>query len=185
MKLSLLFGIIITGFGCILLLFIFESLSSNESISFQQRNNNENKLNYVTEYNLNGDILECTVVDKSNTPFVWRNSGIDTIGLIKFRMYQGKIGIWKPNPTNKNLINTDSSELNKIYQKFKLNKLSINRELGKLIPENLPTSQKNSTTNTSTNRNKSVTNSVNKPASSPNQSPEPSTGTTTKKADEL
>jgi hypothetical protein len=185
MKLNLLYSVLITGISSVFILFIFENLSSTGSISSQQINLTGNKLNYVTEYNLNGDILECTVVDKSNTPFVWRNSGIDTIGLIKFRMYQGKIGIWKPNPTNKNLINTDSSELNKIYQKFKLNKLSINGELDKLIPKYQPPTQKNSTTNTSSNGNKGVANSVNKTQTSTKQSSKASMGTTTKNADDL
>jgi hypothetical protein len=88
------------------------------------------------EYKLNGDVLEWTVVDKSNNPFVWKNSDKDLEGIIKFRMYLGKIGIWKPNTTNKNLINTEASELNKIYQKFKLDKLIIEEKLNKIYVNN-------------------------------------------------
>ncbi len=199
MKLNLLFGVIITGFGCILFLFIFENLSSTGSISFHYINKTQNKINYVTEYNLNGDILEFTVVDKSKTPFVWRKSGVDTIGLIKIRTYQGKIGIWKPDNTNKKIICTDTSFLNKVYEKFKIDKLLINDKLSKTIVNNQQAINERSRVSNRSNRHNGVNPSYyiapsikkrepNKKlinSQTPNKNQKPSTGTTTKNADDL
>ena len=103
------------------------------------------------EYKLNGDVLECTVVDKSNDPFVWRNPNNDSIGLIKFgkyKEYHSKIGVLKANSK----FITDTSELSKIYKKFKLDKLLIEEKLNSINVNNQPTTQKNSTKNTSSSR---------------------------------
>lgn len=94
---------------------------------------NTDVLPSTIEYKLNGDVLECIVVDKSNDPYVWKNSDKDSKGLIKFRMYLGKIGVWKPDFNIKNLINTDTTILNKNYVKFSLDKSLIEEKLRQLI----------------------------------------------------
>jgi hypothetical protein len=196
-KTNILFWVIITCIVCILFLFIYENLSSTVSISSQDSNRTQNKINYVTEYNLNGDILECTVVDKISSPFVWRKSGVDTIGLIKFRIYKGKIGVWKNDLNKSNLIYTDISILNELYKKFKLDSIFIKVELSKIITikniknrerTNLIAKNKKRTFNPNENpeshyplveKNEPIQKNTIK------QNSKPATGVTTKNADEL
>jgi len=198
-KHKLLFWVILSGIGCILFLFIFENLSFIGSISSQHSNRTENKINYVTEYNLNGDILECTVVDNSSSPFVSKKSSVDTIGLIKFRFYQGKIGVWKNDLNKSNLIYTDVSILNELYKNFKIDSIFIKVELSKMLTikniknrertnslaKNQQTIQNNSTINKSSNGNNGVASPVNKTQIPTKQSSKASTGTTTKNTDDL
>lgn len=185
-------GGLVAVLGVVLFLFF-----QNSGEEFPQESNNTTKVIEVNDtlpktedlqsnpisYKLNGKVLECTVVNNSNSDFVWENSEIDSNSLIKFKIYQGKVGVWKPDSINLNLINTDISILNKIYKEFNLDADKINQKLSDLVIANQKVVEKNKNTNISKSKNNATVNTGKPVQKATQQPPKPSMGENTNNAD--